>query len=142
MTSLLDRARAAYASDQEERQRAYDRETDRLVAQFREDMTAICARILDMSVLDSAVMVEARDGGTLFYATATIDGMTFVLARMRGDDWTTRRLDNPLVYAVLPCIGCGEEFTNPIRSLRDLGRVLDDLYCVRCDKAHRLGVQP
>ncbi len=59
LTSLSERARAAYAIDQQHRQWLYDRETERLIARFRQDVMAVCGAVLAVMPSAVAVTVEA-----------------------------------------------------------------------------------
>jgi len=132
MTSLSERARAAYAIDQQHRQWLYDRETERLIARFRQDVMAVCGAVLAVMPSAVAVTVEATQDGTVLAATARVDEMTFRLDRRRGDVGRPDLTSNPVLYVALPCTRCGDEYHAAVRSLRDLGRTLDAQYCVDC----------
>jgi len=134
MTSLLDRARAAYASDQEERQRAYDRETEAIRRRFDGYLHEIAQTILQVPSTSVSVETAAIDGGKMIEGTVIVESMTFRLNFPHNIAMDMPKT-NPVLYVVLPCIGCGEEFTTPIRSLRHLGRALDNQYCTKCRSA-------
>jgi len=140
MTSLMDRARAAYASDQAERQRAYDRETEALCRRFGRYLHEIAQTILQVPPESVSVETAAVDGGRLIEGTVIVESLTFRLnfPHNIAMDMPTA---NPVLYVVLPCIGCGEEYTAPVRSLRSLGKVVAHQYCTECDQRRRLEVQ-